>query len=138
MQLIRLTIAAILAPLAAPAVSLLLMTGGNWPVHDSSLLRVFGIGAAFGYLGLFLGGIPIVIALRRFRCLNLAALTISGAAAGVLIFQLSLFVLAVLLESSGGYDVLSVAYGALAGASVACCFGLIAGVENLTGGTNAA
>ncbi len=132
----RLAIATIVAPLAAPAVLILLTTGGSWPVGDSGLGMYVGFGAAYGYLGLFLGGIPIVVGLRRLRRLNLAALTISGAIAGVLVFQFSLFVLGVMLESSGEYGLLSVAHGALAGASVAFCFGVIAGLENLRGDTN--
>ena len=107
-------------------------------MNDSGLVWVFGFGTAFGYIGLLLGGYPIVLALRRLQWLNLVALTIAGAAAGVIVFQISLFVLAALLQSSGGYSVLSVMYGALTGASVACCFGLIAGLENLKGRVDAA
>lgn len=135
MQPIRLAVALIFAPFAAPAVTILLMVGGDWPTNDSGFIWVFGFGSAFGYLGLLLAGIPILMALRRLQQLNLIALTIAGAIAGVVVFQFSLFVLALLLESTGGYDLLTVVYGALAGASVACCFGLIAGVENLRSGT---
>ena len=81
MRELRLAIAAIVAPLAAPAVTILLMTGGYWPMNDSGLVWVFGFGTAFGYIGLLLGGYPIVLALRRLQWLNLVALTIAGAAA---------------------------------------------------------
>jgi hypothetical protein len=135
MPLIRLAIAVIFAPLAAPLVTILLMSGGNWPTIDSGMAWVFGTGAAFGYLGLILCGVPIVVGLNRLRYLSLVTLTLSGAVAGIVVFQLSLLALAVSLESSAGFDLLSVAYGALAGASVACCFGLIVGVGNLSGNT---
>ena len=94
------------------------MTGGNWPTNDPGLLWVFAFGLAFGYLGLLSGGIPIIMALRR--------------------LQRSLFVLALLLESTGGIRLAVRGLRRAGGASVACCFGLIAGVENLRGGTTAA
>ena len=132
-QLVRLGIAAVLAPLAAPVISILLMFGSKFTATDSGLAWVFGFGAAFGYLSLLLGGIPILMLLKRLKRLNLFTLTLAGAIAGVFVFQLSLFVLGLLLESSASYDWLSLAYGALVGAAVACCFGLIAGIENLRG-----
>ena len=137
MQHIRLAFALIFAPFAAPAMTILMMTGGDWPINDSGFLWVFGFGLAFGYLGLVLGGVPTIVVLRRLRWLNLAGLTVAGAILGVVVFQISLFVLALLLDSTGGYKLLSIAYGALAGAAVACCFGLIAGIKNLRGDTTA-
>jgi MFS family permease len=122
LALVRLGLAATLAPLAAPVITTLLIYGSDSGTTDSGFAWGFGFAAAFGYLGLFLAGIPILIWLKRLQRLDLLSLTLCGAIAGVVIFQLFLFVFGLLLESSGGHDLLSLAYGALAGAAVAGSF----------------
>ena len=134
-QLVRLALALLLAPLAAPIVSVSLAYGIATEGKDSGFAWVFGFAAAFGYFGLFFCGIPILIALRRLQQVNLVALTIAGAIAGIVIFQLALITFELLLGSSGGNGSGSIAFGAMEGAAVACCFGLAAGIDNLKSNT---
>ena len=72
------------------------------------------------------------MALRRLQRINLAALTIAGAILGILVFQLSLFLLALSLDSTNSFEWLSVLHGAFAGGFVGLSFGVIAGIENLS------
>ena len=129
----RIMIAAILAPLTAPIVALLLpfISGGKfWPYNDSAVFWIVLYSTAFGYLATLIVGFPGVYALQRIRRLNLPFLVVLGAVGGVAVFQLFLWVFAWLLGSShsGQIDLTSLVAGSVLGMSVAFVFGLIGGV----------
>jgi hypothetical protein len=122
----RFLTAALLAPLVAALPFLFFM----WPLSDSpqwNLLIIF-LCVFISYLATFLFGIPVTIYLNRKNLLNLKNLVFSGSVLGVLVFGLSLFGLSALLQSSGGFSLISIAWGAGFGFLVSLAFGLIAGI----------
>jgi hypothetical protein len=132
MNQLRLPIAVIVAPFAAPATTILLAiasSGMAWPYNGSDIWWTFGVCTVFGFVGLVVAGWPTIAALRRMKSLNLISLTLSGAVAGVAVFALFLTVLGMLLESEADFGLLAAMYGAIIGA---------AGIENLTNDRKAA
>lgn len=82
------------------------------------------------YLGLIVIGFPLIYLLKRIGWLNLPALAITGALAGIGVFALFLEGLGAMLESSAPINIIQILWGAGLGLSAALSFGLISGITN--------
>ena len=92
-------------------------------------MKVESIGLApFGYAGFLILGLPAIILLRRTGVLSLPSVLLSGAILGVPVLYFSLLALDHLLGSSAQFDANALLWGAALGATVALCYGLIAGL----------
>jgi hypothetical protein len=134
MNIARLAIALVVAPLVAPLAFFLLdglATGSNWFGDGDGVGLEGGIAYLFGFLGLVVFGLPAAFTLRRYGRLSWITLTLLGAASGVVVYCGFLLFLAFALESSTNIGVRDVEYGAVIGAAVAFCFGAIAGFKQL-------
>ncbi len=134
----REAIAAVLAPLAAPVLTVVLfaLPAKSLPSYHDLPGIVFPA-VIVSYLGFFLVGLPVVFLLRRLRLLNLPALIVCGALSGVIVFSIFEVLLSVLLGTIEYFrlTVSGAIWGASIGAGVAALFGSIAGITWRSSGT---
>lgn len=129
----RKVLAVLLAPLAAPALAILIpvVQSRSWPFHYEVPVIVFSA-TLMGYGGFFLIGLPSILLLRRFGWLNFPVLIVCGALSGIIVFNVFLVLLSTLLGTAEYYrpSLSGTLWGMTIGASVAALFGLIAGITS--------
>lgn len=123
----RFTVAAVTSPLVPAGIALAPMLQA-----ESSQYNMLAVALALltSYLGVIVIGLPLVHLLKRIGWLNLPALAITGALAGIGVFALFLQGLGAMLESSAPLNLIQILWGAGLGLSAALSFGLIAGITN--------
>ena len=124
----------ILAIIIAPLTPVILMIGlpvifsQSWPFNDTDYKIIITVSVVVGYLSFAVFGMPIVYWLSKNNKLNLLNLSLSGAAAGVLVFSLFSFILGVALNSTTTVNLGSIIWGAALGLSVALTYCGISGI----------
>jgi len=127
----RLCLASTVAPVT-PIVAVIivpaLVTQGQ--AYGNALPMAILFGLLTSYLGTIALEVPQFLMLQRFGRLNLTALSLAGAASGVLVFSCFLYLLGLMLDSQASIGATEVLWGAGLGVMVAVPFSLIAGITS--------
>lgn len=127
----RTLLAFFISPLSIPlAWAAYMLVSGSYP--DGWKLITLLIAALFSYVGIFSIGIPSFALLRKFNCLNLVTLSISGFIGGVIVLFLFGQILAIGIESSASINLAVSVWGGVQGVIIAILFGVIAGILIVT------
>ncbi len=127
----RLWLASTVAPVTPIVVVILvpaLLTQGQ--AYGNALPMAILFGLLTSYLGTIALGVPQFLMLQRFGRLNLTALSLAGAASGVLVFSCFLYLFGLLLDSQVSIGATEILWGAGLGVMVAVPFSLLSGITN--------
>jgi len=126
----RKTLATIIAPLMPAALLIIVpvLFTLSWPFNDSDYLITTYISVAVGYVALFIIGLPLVYWLKSINRLTLLNLAIGGAIGGIVVINIFGVMLGLLLSSTSSFNLVTILWGSVLGASVSLTYGAISGI----------
>lgn len=126
----RKTLATIIAPLMPAALLIIVpvLLTLSWPFNESDYLITAYISVAVGYIALFIIGLPLVYWLKSIDRLTLLNLAIGGAIGGIIVISIFGVMLGLLLSSTLSFNLVTVLWGSVLGASVSLTYGAISGI----------